>query len=344
MKPIHVLFWLTIWRCIDALENGCPRLPVVENADVLDSSLKTNYTDGDLIHFTCRVGYVSSRKITYKCNDRRWTINRQTKCSPKQCELPEDIVNGYYNLVNGTDFVFGTVIKYTCNEGYMLVGRSNTRLCMSEGWSDRVPSCEVVKCLAELNNDNMIVTGLGDDISVSYGHVLHFKCASSDLTLNGEPEVTCLSNGKWSSSFPTCGGKIHAPTQRPPQPKPQPWFSCAPPPLIPFGDIKGLRKDTYRHNDEAEYQCMSSYVISGPRFIRCDGGQWNDPPKCLQPCTLTMEEMERQGIQLKYGPPRKLYVKHKDRVQFMCRYGKSPADQTFIEYCNDGTMSIPSCS
>uniref|UniRef100_A0A0E9Y0T7 Sushi domain-containing protein n=1 Tax=Anguilla anguilla TaxID=7936 RepID=A0A0E9Y0T7_ANGAN len=70
---------------------------------------------------------------------------------------------------------------------------------------------------------------------------------------------------------------------------------------------------------------MSSYVISGPRFIRCDGGQWNDPPKCLQPCTLTMEEVERQGIQLKYGPPRKLYVKHKDRVQFMCRYGKSPS-------------------
>uniref|UniRef100_A0A0E9Q584 Uncharacterized protein n=1 Tax=Anguilla anguilla TaxID=7936 RepID=A0A0E9Q584_ANGAN len=31
MKPIHVLFWLAIWRCIDALENGCPRLPVVEN-------------------------------------------------------------------------------------------------------------------------------------------------------------------------------------------------------------------------------------------------------------------------------------------------------------------------
>uniref|UniRef100_A0A0E9TK64 Uncharacterized protein n=1 Tax=Anguilla anguilla TaxID=7936 RepID=A0A0E9TK64_ANGAN len=59
---------------------------------------------------------------------------------------------------------------------------------------------------------------------------------------------------KWEMEqlIPTGGGKIHAPAQRPPQPKPQPWFSCAPPPLIPFGDIKGLRKDTYRHNDEAE--------------------------------------------------------------------------------------------
>uniref|UniRef100_A0A0E9Y1H7 Beta-2-glycoprotein-1 fifth domain-containing protein n=1 Tax=Anguilla anguilla TaxID=7936 RepID=A0A0E9Y1H7_ANGAN len=89
---------------------------------------------------------------------------------------------------------------------------------------------------------------------------------------------------------------------------------------------------------------MSSYKISGPSSIICDNGQWNDPPKCLQPCTVTMEEMEQRGIQFKYGPPRKVYIKHEDRILFICRYGKSPADYTFIEYCNDGRMSIPSCS
>uniref|UniRef100_A0A0E9UEF3 Uncharacterized protein n=1 Tax=Anguilla anguilla TaxID=7936 RepID=A0A0E9UEF3_ANGAN len=31
MKPIHVLFWLTLWRCTDAVENGfsCGRPPSI---------------------------------------------------------------------------------------------------------------------------------------------------------------------------------------------------------------------------------------------------------------------------------------------------------------------------
>ncbi|KAJ8277946.1 hypothetical protein GJAV_G00081990 [Gymnothorax javanicus] len=206
MKAIHVFLCLILWRCINAEESGCPSPPRVENADILDDPSKTNYTEGDVIRFECRVGYVSTRRITYKCSGRRWTTTRQIRCLPKQCELPEDISNGHYSIINGRDFVFGTVIKYTCNEGYVLVGRSNTRSCTAEGWNNQVPVCEAVKCLAEIKHDNMIVSGLEDDNFVSYGHVLHFKCSSSELMLKGEPEVSCLSNGKWSSPFPTCGG------------------------------------------------------------------------------------------------------------------------------------------
>ncbi|KAJ8376191.1 hypothetical protein SKAU_G00067710 [Synaphobranchus kaupii] len=344
MKPFHVFLCLTFWRCINAVETECSRLPDVGNADILNSSLKTTYTDGDLLHFSCRAGYVSSRRITFKCNDRHWTktTSRNVKCSRKQCELPEDISNGYYNIVNGTDFVFGTVIKYTCNEGYMLVGRPDTRLCLSEGWSDRVPSCEVVKCWAEIKDDSMIVSGLGDDSSVNYGHVLHFKCASSVQTLKGEPEVACLSNGKWSSSFPKCGGTEYATPETTSHIKPQ-SLSCGPPPFIPHADIKGLRKDKYKDGDMVEYQCMSYYEPFGRMSIKCNRGNWENSPTCLEPCIVTLEEMEQRGIRLKYGKTRKLYVKDKDRVQFICIYGKKAAYQPFIEHCNNGTMNIPSC-
>lgn len=37
----------------------------------------------------------------------------------KPCELPEDTPNGYYQITSGEDFVFGTTIKYFCNEGYV---------------------------------------------------------------------------------------------------------------------------------------------------------------------------------------------------------------------------------
>lgn len=35
----------------------------------------------------------------------------------KPCVLPEETPYGYYQIIKGEDFAFGTVIKYFCNEG-----------------------------------------------------------------------------------------------------------------------------------------------------------------------------------------------------------------------------------
>lgn len=37
----------------------------------------------------------------------------------KPCQLPDDTPNGHYQLTHGDDFVFGSTIKYFCNEGYV---------------------------------------------------------------------------------------------------------------------------------------------------------------------------------------------------------------------------------
>ena len=39
--------------------------------------------------------------------------------SVRPCELPDDTPNGYYQLIQGAEFVFGSTIKYFCNEGYV---------------------------------------------------------------------------------------------------------------------------------------------------------------------------------------------------------------------------------
>lgn len=343
MKPIHAFMCLILWRCVAVVESGCTALPQVENAYISDSSVKANYDNGDSIHFVCRPGYVSTRRIVYQCNDPRWTTSRLIKCLPKQCELPEDIANGHYEIVDGTDFVFGTSIKYTCKAGYSLVGRSDTRQCMSNGWSDRVPSCEVVKCFAAINATNMIVSGLEDDGSVSYGHILHFKCESSDLTLKGEAEVTCLSNGNWSRPFPTCEGeKLHSPTLIESTQKPATGH-CGPPPTIEFGDVIGFRAKVYRNGASVTYQCYQSYKPDRKLTIQCKNGNWMEPPKCLKPCTLNLEDMEKLGISLSYGGQRKLYIPHDDWIHFKCRAGKKPAGVEIKRFCRDGEIDLQVC-
>lgn len=38
-------------------------------------------------------------------------------CLVKPCVLPEETANGYYQLIKGDEFVFGSIIKYFCNDG-----------------------------------------------------------------------------------------------------------------------------------------------------------------------------------------------------------------------------------
>ncbi len=42
---------------------------------------------------------------------------------------------------------------------------------------------------------------------IRYGHRLTFSCVG-ELILRGPKEITCQSNGEWSSPFPKCVGKV----------------------------------------------------------------------------------------------------------------------------------------
>lgn len=60
---------------------GCSEIPVVENAEVAESSKKPHYSDGDTLDYICGHGYASLIKIIYKCSDNKWIKWRGEKCS-----------------------------------------------------------------------------------------------------------------------------------------------------------------------------------------------------------------------------------------------------------------------
>ncbi|XP_072517217.1 complement factor H-like [Salminus brasiliensis] len=180
-------------------------LPVVDNGDISPMSLKSNYTQGDKLLYTCRHGYTSLGKIIYVCNKNEWVNIRNGKCSRKRCELPADIPNGRFVIVNGTDFVYGATIKYICNKGYQMVSRLDTRTCLVGGWDNRLPHCEELSCLPPATEGNIIVDGLSDfGGPLRYGHRVQFTCNSPGLKLVGLKEVICKDNGEWSGPLPRC--------------------------------------------------------------------------------------------------------------------------------------------
>lgn len=58
-----------------------------------------------------------------------------------QCTSLGSLANGKITIVTGEDTDFGTVVNYTCNAGYDLMG-SQYSVCKTDGtWSHRTPSC-----------------------------------------------------------------------------------------------------------------------------------------------------------------------------------------------------------
>ncbi|XP_018609468.2 complement factor H-like [Scleropages formosus] len=340
MKQKIVILYLIFLECVHALPSttGCSTLPKVQNADILQEFLKDSYKEGDVLYFSCRAGYVY-RKIMYECRNHIWKLNGEGECTLKSCELPEDIAHGRYEIIEGTDFVFGTVIKYFCNEGFQMVSREYTRTCLLEGWSNRQPQCQAVRCSPEINTDGLIVTGLPEDSHMTTGHVLHFKCATTGMTLKGASEVVCLSNGIWSRPFPTCEALTPAPVGRPVG-----NTFCGPPPQVRYADVVGFQKNTYRHGDNVEFQCQNLYTLVGSKVIKCNQGRWTPEPSCLKPCTVTLEDMNERNLILRHTYMKKLYAKHRQPIEFFCKYGTRKAnDIPFRQYCDDGKMILPLC-
>lgn len=68
----------------------------------------------------------------------------------QQCPDPGEVVNGARSVHPELGFAVGTVVRFTCNQGYQLEGPSQVschgRDTGMPKWSDRSPKC-VCKCL-----------------------------------------------------------------------------------------------------------------------------------------------------------------------------------------------------
>ncbi|XP_051549691.1 complement factor H-like isoform X5 [Myxocyprinus asiaticus] len=269
---------------------GCAVLPKEENAEMSPGFLKGNYSAGDKLEYSCKLGYASLRKITYICDGNRWNKLRETECTLKRCELPADIPNGQYSIVNGNNFVLGTTIKYTCRDGFQISTRYDSRTCRIGGWDNQLPVCEETTCVPDHIGDNIKVEGLPDygDL-IKYGHRLKFSCDDEkQLILRGVKEVICQSNGEWSSPFPKCEE-----------------VTC----------IKNVTEDniimeripdqegSIKYGHMLKFSCKGQgLILKGKRNITCQAnGEWSDPyPKCEE---VTCPEEELNNVQILVGHP-----------------------------------------
>ncbi|KAM7424577.1 hypothetical protein PAMA_000769 [Pampus argenteus] len=115
--------------------------------------------------------------------------------------------------------------------------------------------------------------------------VSNYRC-HPPFTLIGSQQRTCMPNGTWSGTPPTC---VKGQTNT---------VQCSPPPKL----LNGYHRpalDTAEDVQTIEFFCKNSYVLSGSHQSTClSNGSWSHrPPKCVRACREPkVSELVRQNV------------------------------------------------
>ncbi|XP_048214199.1 complement receptor type 2 [Perognathus longimembris pacificus] len=232
---------------------------------------------GTSLQYTCRPGYIR-RQFSITClQNSSWT-EASDKCIRKACKTPSELLNGMVHVQSGTQF--GSIITYTCNQGYQLLGHSSATCIISENtviWDNEAPTCERILCEPPPPITNGEVLGSNGD-AIPYGTVVTYRCTPGPrgkklFNLVGNSSIFCTSNeenkGVWSGPSPQC---VSANT-------------CLPP-RVENGVMVSGSKNSFSLSDTVEFSCQSGFVMKGTPRVTCTAlSKWEpELPSCSRGC------------------------------------------------------------
>uniref|UniRef100_A0A147BFW2 Putative eel-fucolectin tachylectin-4 pentaxrin-1 domain protein n=1 Tax=Ixodes ricinus TaxID=34613 RepID=A0A147BFW2_IXORI len=213
---------------------------------------------GDRARYTCKMGHKLIGNDTRYCQlGGNWSGDEPT-CKYIDCGEPRPLDDGEVLLVNGTS-TFLSVVKYSCHDNFTLSG-VDTRSCLETGlWSDVEPSCDMISC----GEPEIPLGGYVVEEDFQVHDTVHYKCHPGHV-MAGHETRTCLRDGTWSGSAPTCS-----------------FVDCGRVPPILKGEVAYENGTTFL-GSRIVHGCSAGYRLTGVRVRTCGlEGRWSGtPPKC----------------------------------------------------------------
>ncbi|XP_042557101.1 complement factor H-like isoform X1 [Dipodomys spectabilis] len=312
----HLGKWSPPPQCVGL---PCVSPPSIENGVV--SHHADSYQYQEEVSYNCSEGFGFDGPSFIKCIGGKWST--PPRCIRTDCfDVPRvDVAK----LMGQKKAVYksGEQLTYECPPFYQLNG-SNTVTCVNGKWIG-MPTCKDNSCVNPPKVGNATMVSRQMDKYPS-GDRVRYEC-NKPFELFGQMEVMCM-NGTWTE---------------PPQCK-DATGKCKAPPPIDNGDTISFPLPVYPPLATVEYQCQSLYQLQGNKRVTCRNGEWSEPPRCLHPCVISEEIMERHHIMFRWREQQKLYSKSGETVEFVCQYRfhHSPETPLRVE-CYDGHLDYPTC-
>ncbi|XP_035382269.1 CUB and sushi domain-containing protein 3 [Electrophorus electricus] len=174
--------------------------------------------------YSCSAPYVLVGSSSRICQaDGTWS-GSQPRCiesTSTTCENPGTPEYGSLNASLG--FKVGSVVRFHCQTGHLLLG-STTRSCQPDlTWSGSQPECIPHSCKQPRSPLHASVLGL--DLP-TLGYTLIYSCQPGFLLTGGSEHRMCRPDGSWTGKVPVCRigskpmEKMTVPVQGTPSPKP----------------------------------------------------------------------------------------------------------------------------
>lgn len=315
------IVWLVLWTICVA--EDCKEPPPRKETEILSGSwTEQTYQEGTQATYKCRPGYRTLGSIVMMCRGGKWvSLHPSRICRKKPCAHPGDTPFGSFHLAEGNQFEYGAKVVYTCDEGYQMVGEMNFRECDTNGWTNDIPICEVVKCLpvTEPENGKIFSDALEPDQEYTYGQVVQFEC-NSGYMLDGPKQIHCSAGGVWSAETPKCV-EIFCKT-----------------PVILNGQAV-LPKATYKANERVQYRCAAGFEYGQRGDTICTKSGWTPAPTCIE---ITCDPPRiPNGV---YRPELSKY-RGQDKITYECKKGFFPEIRGTDATCTrDGWVPVPRCA
>ncbi|XP_027272380.1 complement component receptor 1-like protein isoform X3 [Cricetulus griseus] len=233
---------------------------------------------GASLMYQCRPGHFT-RQFSIICQQNSEWTSAENICIRKQCETPQDPNNGVVHVL--TDTQFGSVINYTCNAGYRLIGSSSAACIISDknvAWDNEPPICEIIPCEPPQAIANGDLVDPTEDFH--YGMVATYRCKTDErgkklFNLVGEPSIHCTSNdgqvGVWSGPPPQCIDVK----------------KCTPP-HVENAFMVSESRSLFSLGDIVEFGCQPGFMMAGNNRVQCNKlNKWEPKlPSCFKvnPC------------------------------------------------------------
>ncbi|NWT33616.1 F13B factor, partial [Cardinalis cardinalis] len=355
------------------VKNKCPPPPLPHGHI---STARRTYRSGDKVHVQCTLGRRGSEEI--QCEGGKWTSpsicigavdNQESGTAPppleadaetranqthhnedmsrfnclslypisemqQDCASPPVIKNGAVLGPVLASYKNGSWVEYVCQHYHLLDGPSAV-YCHQGNWTEQ-PTC-LEPCtldVTDMDSNNLTLKWRREELVFLHGDLIEFECKQGYSFLQTaipSPGRTQCDQGRLN--YPKC--VIQAATEK-----------CGSPPSIANGALTVPALSQYDSGSSVQYICSDYHFLQGSERIYCSEGQWTSPPVCIEPCTLSKTEMEKNNLLLQAFYADQVYFYHGDYVGFYCKqnhFGAVSGTTLFQVQCERGQLAYPRC-
>ncbi|XP_077970683.1 CUB and sushi domain-containing protein 1-like isoform X3 [Styela clava] len=281
---------------------------------------RPKYAVGDIVSFSCDIGYLIDGITTTICQDNGKFSDGVPSCQEVTCSFPGNPMNG---VTSPTRFSYdvGAVIKFECEEGFTISGTDSARCLESGAFSSALPSCNEITC----GNPGSPSSGSIKPNSPTYNvdQRVTFEC-DDGYELEGTKSSVCETSGRFSDSVPTC--------ER---------ISCS----FPGNPVDGFTSPTrsfYSIGEEITFECKEGFALTGAQSAKCQDDKTfsKNLPTCRR-STCNYPGRPSSG----YTNPNLPIYNIGDEVSYSCRRGFRIVGTSVSTCGKDGQFdnAVPSC-